>query len=67
MQLEDLKDVNAGAQQQRIDELQKENTNTKKEYKEKLDKQAFEFSLEKSLSNAGDKNPTSVKALLDTE
>src|SRR5690606_36593585 len=50
-----------------IEELKQQNETTKSEYEEKLQKQAFEFSLEKALSNAKAKNPKAVKALLDLE
>lgn len=49
-----------------IDRLKEENKTATKELQEKLDKQAFEFSLEKALSNSGARNPKAVKALLDT-
>jgi len=66
-QLEDLKKIDADGLQQKIDELQQENENTKQEYQEKLESQAFDFSLEKALTNAKVKNTKAVKALLDTE
>lgn len=50
-----------------IDRLKQENENATNELKDKLNKQAFNFSLEKALSNAGAKNPKAVKALLDVE
>src|SRR5699024_6056714 len=62
----DLK-IDADGLQQKIDELQQENENTKQEYQEKLESQAFDFSLEKALTNAKGKNTKAVKALLDTE
>lgn len=51
---------------QQIKDLQDANKKTAKEYEDKLQKQAFEFALEKSLSEAKAKNPKAVKALLDT-
>jgi len=50
-----------------IDRLKQENADATKELQDKLDKQAFEFTLEKALSKAGAKNPKAVKALLDAE
>lgn len=50
-----------------IDRLKQENENATQELKDKLSKQAFEFTLEKSLGKAGAKNPKAVKALLDTD
>lgn len=66
-QLEELKKVDAGALQQRIDELQEENQTTATEYQEKLDKQTFDFTLDKALTGAKVRNSKAVKALLDTE
>src|SRR5690625_3731690 len=50
-----------------IDRLKEENKTATEELQNKLDQQAFDFALEKSLSNAGAKNPKAVKALLNTE
>src|SRR5699024_2964751 len=50
-----------------IDRLKEENEDATNKLKEKLNKQAFDFSLEKALGKAGAKNPKAVKALLDTE
>lgn len=50
-----------------IDRLKEENKTATQELQDKLDKQAFEFSLEKALSNAGARNPKAVKALLNTD
>lgn len=50
-----------------IDRLKEENENTAQEWKDKLNKQAFDFQLERKLANAGARNPKAVKALLDTE
>jgi myosin heavy subunit len=50
-----------------IDKLKEDNKQTAKEYQDKLEKQAFDFSLEKALADAKAKNPKAVKALLNTE
>ena len=50
-----------------IERLKEENKKATNELQEKLDKQAFDFALEKSLTKAGAKNPKAVKALLNTE
>src|SRR5690625_3046926 len=50
-----------------IERLKDENKTATEELQEKLEKQAFEFALEKELNKAGAKNPKAVKALLDTE
>lgn len=50
-----------------IDRLTNENKTATQELQDKLDKQAFEFSLDKALSNAKVKNSKAVKALLDTD
>lgn len=52
---------------QQIKDLQKANDDAAREYQDKLDKQAFDFSLEKALADAKAKNPKAVKALLNTE
>lgn len=68
-QLEDLRTKAKGNEdlQNRIVQLQQENEQKIKEYKEKLEKQAFDFALEKALRDAKAKNPKAVKALLNTE
>lgn len=66
-QLEDLKKVDADGLKQKIQDLQNENEKTKKEFQEKLDQQAFDFTLEKALASAGVRNSKAVKALLDVE
>lgn len=66
-QLEELKKVDAEGLQSKITELQQENETTKTEYEQKLQQQAFEFSLDKALTGAKVRNPKAVKALLDTE
>lgn len=50
-----------------IERLKDENKTATQELQDKLDKQSFDFALEKSLGKAGAKNPKAVKALLDTE
>lgn len=50
-----------------INRLKEENKNATQELQEKLEKQAFEFSLEKALTGAKVRNPKAVKALLDVE
>lgn len=66
-QLKELKKVDPKALQDEIDRLEELNETTANEYQEKLDQQAFDFKLERSLVNAGVRNPKAVKALLDTE
>src|SRR5690625_5175873 len=66
-QLEDLKKVDAEGLQAKIDELQQVNEQTKTEYEQKLQTQAFEHRLENTLKDAGVRNVKAVKALLDTE
>ncbi|WP_100406258.1 phage scaffolding protein [Bacillus solitudinis] len=50
-----------------IQDLQDANKQTATDYQEKLDKQSFEFALDKALSAATARNPKAVKALLDRE
>lgn len=50
-----------------IKRLKKENDTTKTELQEKLDKQAFDFALDKALSSSKVKNTKATKALLDVE
>lgn len=50
-----------------IDRLKEENTAATQELQAKLDKQAFDFSLEKALTGAKVRNPKAAKALLDLE
>src|SRR5690625_7054521 len=66
-QLEELKKVDAEGLQAKIDELQQVNEQTKTEYEEKLQQQAFEHRLENTLKDSGVSNVKDVKALLDTE
>lgn len=66
-QLEELKKVDAKGLQAKIDELQTANETAKTEYEEKMQKQTYDFALERALTDAKVKNPKAVKALLDTE
>ena len=68
-QLETLKVKAAGNEGllEEINTLKEANMNTAKEYQEKLDKQAYDFALERALIDAKAKNPKAVKALLNTE
>jgi len=66
-QLETLSKVDAKGLQAEIDRLKGENANSATEYQGKLDKQAFDFSLERALTDAKVRNPKAVKALLDLE
>jgi hypothetical protein len=68
-QLDDLKTKAAGNEEltKQINDLTEQNKTTAQEYQDKLDKQAFDFALERSLSKEKAKNPKAVKALLDTE
>ena len=67
--LEELKKSAGSAEElkQKIEELQRQNTEEKAELQKKLEKQSFDFALERALSAAEAKNPRAVKALLDTE
>src|SRR5699024_5403448 len=68
-QLNDLSDKVKDSEEltAEINRLKDENKTATKEVQEKLDKQAFDFTLDKALSNAKVKNTKAVKALLDTE
>jgi len=68
-QLKDLNDKAKGNEdlQKQIQDLQDLNKQTAKDYQEKLDKQAFDFTLEKALRDAKAKNPKAVRALLNSE
>ena len=66
-QLKELKDVDPKALQAEIDRLEGLNETTANDFQEKLDKQAFDFSLEKALTGAKVRNAKAVKSLLDTE
>src|SRR5690625_4853674 len=66
-QLKELKDVDPKALQDEIDRLEGLNETTANDFQEKLDKQAFDFRLEKALTGAKVRNATAVKSLLDTE
>src|SRR5690625_8002826 len=66
-QLEELKKIDAEGLQAKIDELQQANEQTKTEYEEKLQQQAFEHKLHDVLKDSGVRNVKAVKALLDVE
>lgn len=53
--------------QAEIDRLKETNETSAKDFQAKLEKQAFEFGLERALVNANVHNPKAVKALLDIE
>jgi chromosome segregation ATPase len=50
-----------------IERLKDENKKATKELQDKLDQQAFDFALEKTLAAQKARNPKAVKALLNTE
>lgn len=68
-QLNDLSDKAKDSEEltAEIDRLKDENKTATTDLQNKLDQQAFDFTLEKALSNAKVRNPKAVKALLDTE
>lgn len=68
-QLEELKTKATGNEelQQQIQQLQEQNKQIQQEYEQKMQKQAFDFALERALVSAKARNPKAVKALLDTE
>lgn len=68
-QLETLKTKAAGNEDllAQIDQLKVDNATATQDLQAKLDKQAFDFALEKSLVSAKVRNAKAVKALLDTE
>lgn len=66
-QLETLKKVDPEALQAEIERLEGVNETTATEYQEKLDDQAFGFTLDKALTDANVRNSKAVKALLDTD
>jgi hypothetical protein len=53
--------------EKQIKDLQKQNDDAAKDYQAKLDKQAFDFALERALGSAQAKNPKAVKALLNID
>ena len=67
-QLKELKKVSTGNDelQAKLKELQELNDRTKTEYEERLQKQSFDFALDRSLSTSV-KNTKAVKALLDLD
>lgn len=68
-QLKDLGDKAKGNEEltAEIDQLKQANKDTQAEYESKLQQQAFDHTLENSLSGAKVKNTKAVKALLDME
>lgn len=68
-QLEELKTKATGNEelQQQIQTLQEQNKQLQQEYESKIQKQTFEFALERALTSSKARNPKAVKALLDTE
>lgn len=66
-QLEDLKKIDAEGLQQKIQDLQQENQNTKNDYEAKIQKQTFDYALKDALTGAKVRNPKAAKALLDLE
>ena len=50
-----------------IERLKGENETATAELQEKLQKQTYDFALEKALTNASVRNPKAIKALLNTE
>src|SRR5690625_3091892 len=66
-QLEELKKIDAERLQAKIEELQQANEQTKNEYEEKLQQQAFEHKLHDTMKESGVRNVKAVKALLDVE
>nr|WP_289038270.1 phage scaffolding protein [uncultured Allobacillus sp.] len=68
-QLEELGEKAKGNEEltQQIEELKQQNETTKNEYEQKLQQQAFDHTLENSLTGAKVKNTKAVKALLDMD
>ena len=68
-QLNDLSDKVKDSEEltDEIDRLKEVNQTSTTELQEKINQQAFDFSLEKALTGAKVRNPKAVKALLDTE
>ncbi|MFB4164798.1 phage scaffolding protein [Alteribacillus sp. JSM 102045] len=68
-QLNDLKGQAKGNEelQQQIEKLQEENKNTKEQYEQKIQQQAFDHSLENALSQSKARNTTAVKSLLNLD
>ncbi len=63
----ELEKQDAEGLQAKIKELQEANERAEKEWQEKLQKQTFDFALERALVAAKARNPKAVKALLDLE
>ena len=68
-QLKELKKKATDSEElsKKIEELQNQNEQTVSEYEQKLQKQSFDFELERAISKQDAKNVKAVKALLDTE
>lgn len=66
-QLDELKKIDAEGLKAEIEELQEANKTTQTEYEGKLQKQQFDFILDKSLGDAKAKNTKAIKALLDMD
>ena len=66
-QLEELNKVDPEAMKEEITRLKKANDEVSTEYQQKLDKQQFDFALEKAITGEKARNPKAVKALLNTE
>lgn|SRR5690554_4665409 len=68
-QLEELRKKAEGNEEltAELNRLKELNEKTKQEFQEKLEKQAFDFALERSLANAKVRNVKAVKALLDID
>lgn len=68
-QLDDLKTKAAGNEEltKQINDLKEQNKKATEEYQAKLDKQAFDFALERKLAGEKARNPKAVKALLNLD
>lgn len=68
-QLKDLQKQAEGSEelQNQIKQLQDENKQTKEDYDKRIQKQAFDYELERELSQAEAKNPRAVQGLLDMD
>lgn len=68
-QLETLQDKAAGNEEllSQIEQLKTDNTTATQELQSKLDKQSFDFTLDKALTGAKVRNPKALKALLELE
>ncbi|KYG28173.1 phage scaffolding protein [Alkalihalobacillus trypoxylicola] len=68
-QLETLKSKATGNEEllQQIDQLKQDNKEAADDWKAQLDKQSFDFALDKALTSAKVRNSKAAKALLDVE